>query len=109
MKLIANILSRGTPLDSIRQIVVTQSAAWSPLPCTNRIGGMSAEPAEAGAVCAHAARPNDPASRGGPPPPPPRVRMIRPAGGAPRHPQGRSDAIGSFGNLPLFFSALAVL
>ena len=33
--------SRGQPFDSKRQIVVIQSAAVSPLPCTKTIGGMS--------------------------------------------------------------------
>ena len=43
-KLIANMRSRATPFDSIRHSVVIQSAAWSPLPCTNRIGGISDVP-----------------------------------------------------------------
>src|SRR4249920_84342 len=65
----ANIRARGTPFDSIRQRVVIQSAAWSPLPWTNRTGAMSAATGGADAVCAKAEKPKLPASKGSVPVP----------------------------------------
>src|SRR3954462_7107573 len=48
VKLIAIMRSRAMPLDSIRHKVVIQSASYSPLPWTNRIGGTSPDAAGEG-------------------------------------------------------------
>ena len=85
VKLIANIRSRATPLDSIRHSVVIHSAAWSPLPWTNRIGGIPQRPARRARSA-----------------PRPRSRNGRPARAGLRRPSGSSAAIASFYYLPCF-------
>src|SRR6185436_5806185 len=77
VKLMASIRSRGTPFDSIRQSVVIQSAAWSPLPWTNRTGATSAAADGVDAVCARAEKPRFPASKGSAPAPFNIVRRVR--------------------------------
>jgi hypothetical protein len=57
VKLIANIRSRATPLDSIRHSVVIHNGACSPLPCANRIGGSSVAAGAAALVWAAAPNP----------------------------------------------------
>src|SRR5205807_7451092 len=74
VKLIANIRSRGTPFDSIRHKVVIQSAAWSPLPWTNKTGGIAPAVGAGGGVCANAGRPKFPPAKGNAAAPLSRVR-----------------------------------